>query len=365
MSADCDSDRLDSQDWRWLRANDLDRRSQRRRFDGESHTPACDSKKAPPRHSSYETALAQETHAEESVRETTQTPFLAHDWTGLSNGDERAVTPDALDSSLFDEDVAYADIDADAPDFDWQDYVLDADEFDEFPTRLELADEVRVEGRVSGRERAEQVALDLGLRYGWDNHGIQLLTDLFDVRFWGATRRAVERLLSCRMTPDELEVAIQLREFWSDRSEFSIDLGRVSWWAARGSSATASKHGVLSWPVALRLVRMATALPDVAEIERLLDELFNEWYCSDRLRFAFCSFNYFMLYWLDHMEAHPELRNMWMAGFDAIVGERDLGNEENHFPGYTTPRNQLLNRLGVLPVRIRTGLEEQLRHDSA
>ena len=365
MSSDADPDRLDAQDWRWLRANDLNRRSQRRRFDGDDRSSVRDSKETPERHPGGEEAAFQEADAEKVVREPSQGALQIREWIEPSKEDAEDHTRDALDFGLLDEDVAYVGIDADVPDFDWQDFAGDADEFDESPTWGEHTDEVRVEGRVSGRERAEQAAIELGMRYGWDSPGIRLLTDLFDFRYWGATRRAVERLLARGLTPDELEIAIQLRELWTDRTEFSIDLGRVSWWASNGSSAAASRHAVLSWPVALRLIRVTTALPDVVEIERLLDELYKEWYCSERLRYAFSSFNYYMLHWLDHMEAHPELRNMWLADFEAVISAHDPDNDENHFPGYTTPLNQELNRLGVLPVHCRTALEEQLKRGSA
>ena len=345
MSGDADPDRLGARDWVWLRANDRARRIRRRRFDGEIHSSVRD---------------ARETPAEEVERKPDQGLPQSVLRTEPAKENEEGVTKDALDFGLLDEDVAYVGIDADAPNFDWHDFALNADEFEESPAFREEGDEVRVDGKVSGRERARQVAIDLGSRYGWDLSGIQLLTELFDVRYWGATRRAVERLLGRGMTPEELEIAIQLREFWRDRSEFSIDLGRVSWWAWSGSSAASSRHKVLSWPVALRLVRVTTALPDAMEIEMLLDDLYKEWYFSERLRFAFISFNYFMLHWLDFMEQHQESQNIWMDGFWASIGEHDLSDDENYFPGHTTPLNQKLNRLGLLPIRCRTQLDEQL-----
>ena len=345
MSVDADTDRLGARDWGLLRANDRARRIRRRRFDGEIHSSVRD---------------ARETPAEEVERKPDQGLSQPGLRTEPAKENEEAVTNDALDFGLLDEDVAYVGIDADAPNFDWHDFALNADEFDESPAFREEANEVRVDGKVSGRERARQVAIDLGLRYGWDLSGIQLLTDLFDVRYWGATRRAVERLLGRGMTPEELEIAIQLREFWRDRTEFSIDLGQVSWWAWSGSSAASSRHRVLSWPVALRLIRVTTTLPDAVEIETLLDDLYKEWYFSERLRFAFISFNYFMLHWLDYMEEHPELRNIWMDGFWASMGVHELNDDENHCPGHTTPLNQQLNRLGLLPIRCRTQLDEQL-----
>ena len=361
MSVDSDPDGLGPRDWRWLRANDRERRARRRRHDSDAHSPARNTTETPTRDSAGKTHPSHEASAGDVEHKPPQGLAKPRrgEWPEASTANEEASTKDALDFGLLDEEVAYAGIDADAPDFDWRDFAWNADEFDEAPDR-EDGDEVRVDGKVSGRERAKQVAIDLGLRYGWDRSGIQLLTDLFDVRYWGATRGAVERLLVRGMTPDELEIAIRLREFWRDRTEFSIDLSRVSWWAWSGSSAASSMHGTLNWPVALRLVRVTKTLPDVVEIERLLDDLYKEWYCSERLRFAFISFNYYMLYWLEYMEAHPELRNMWMAGFEANVGEHDLNDDEHHFPGHTTPVNQKLNRLGLLPIHVRSTLDEQL-----
>ena len=122
MSADADPDRLDAQDWRWLRANDLNRRSQRRRFDGDNRSSVRDSKETPERHPGGEKAVFQEADAEKDVREPSQGALQIREWFEPSKEDEEDLTQDALDFGLLDEDVAYVGIDGDVPDFDWQDF---------------------------------------------------------------------------------------------------------------------------------------------------------------------------------------------------------------------------------------------------
>ena len=360
MCAETDPDTLDTQDWHLLQASDLERRARRRWFDGDDREPVRDLKATPERYPAVETSALKNIPGKET-RGRSQDTSHPEQWMPSPSAEGIAPDQQALDVGVLDEDVSYDETDAEEPTFEWHDLLQDADEFDESPTRNRYAVAVRIDGKVSARERAEQVATELGLRFGWDSSEIQLLTELFDVRYWGSTRSAIERLLTIGATPDEIEVAIQLREFWNDRSEFGIDLGRVSWWAPNSSSSYAPIHRTLSWPAALRLVRVTTALPDIAEMGRFLDDLYAAWYCSGRLRHAFCSFNYYFLHWLDYMEAHPELRNMWLTDFEAQVDAHDPDHDEKHYPGYTTPANQRLDQLGLLPLRTRRSLDEQLQ----
>lgn len=146
----------------------------------------------------------------------------------------------------------------------WPEFILDSDEYDVNLVREEIPDEVLVDGKLPTRERARQVAIDLGLKYGWDESGVKVLAELFDTPYWGPTKLAVEKLLQFKITQEELEITIQLRELWRDRAEFSIDLGSSFLGELRWKmDASASIHSALSWQDALRMVRVSTGIPDV------------------------------------------------------------------------------------------------------
>ena len=189
--------------------------------------------------------------------------------------------------------------------------------------------EVRTDGRISRKNRAIQEAAELADEYGWDERGRDLLAIVFNRYFWSSAKGAMKREIGRGMTPDELDLALGLRDFWRDRTEFSIDLG---YWrpGARGISDTShSKYRVLSWPAALRLIRLVKVIPDQAEIEVLLDELYLEWYSTSGLRHRYPSFLVYLYRWLDSISSQPEVVGTWYADIDANPGREFFENDDD------------------------------------
>ena len=108
-----------------------------------------------------------------------------------------------------------------------------------------------------------------------------------------------------------------LRDFWRGRTEFSIDLGYRRSDAALGADTSRAIYHVLSWPAALRLIRMANSISDQAEIEVFLDELYREWYSSNSLRQRYPSFRVYLYRWLEYIETRSDLVGTWSARIDA------------------------------------------------
>jgi hypothetical protein len=255
------------------------------------------------------------------------------------------------DEEEEDEDVDEAGLDvilgaAAAPrpaDGDWGAFALDADDFDEAPTRTELV-EVQAEGRLTRRQRARQHAIELGQVFGWDDDGIALLTEVFDRYWWSAAKTSMRRELQAGMEPEELRLALELRELWTSHIEFSTDFSRLDSYSPLQSAN--SVYRSLSWPMALSLVRTTDGHADVECIEHFLCELFDEWYTHGSVRRRLQSFNTYLYFRLGMAGQQLDDWHAWSFEPDDALG---LESDDDYHPGYCTPEYQVLNRLGAIP----------------
>lgn len=217
-------------------------------------------------------------------------------------------------------------------------------EFEERPTRDDFLTEIAAGGKQTRRQRAEQVAIDLGLSHGWDADGIALLTNVFERHWWSQCKLSMERELTAGMTPDELCLAIALREFWSERSEFWIELPRFNP-STRSSDRASAKYRNLSWPLALALVRAPGGQTEIEELECLLDGWFDEWYTTARYQRSFRSFHLYITYRLGRVRSSLAIWPQWSfaAADDPIWVEA-----ENFKPGFTTQTTCALANFGLL-----------------
>ena len=274
-------------------------------------------------------------------------------------------TPDDVEETI----AEVADYWFDGPDesadsedsgFEWDERAFDADEFEEVPERADLL-EVRTDGRVSREGRAVQKATELAEMYGWDERGKELLAIVFNRYFWSAAKGAMKRELEKGMTPDELELALGLRDFWKERTEFSIDFSywqQGTWSASDTSRAT---YRILSWPAALRLIRLANTIPDQAEVEALLDELYLEWYSSSSLQLRYSSFRIYLYRWIDSIADRSDVAGTWYANIDAVPG-REVFNDDDYESTWLFHRRYELARQGLLPTENRDPYVEWISH---
>ena len=228
-------------------------------------------------------------------------------------------------------------------DVDWGAFAYDADDFDEAAARAELV-EVQAEGRLTRRQRARQHAIELGQVYGWDEDGIALLTEVFDRYWWSAAKTSMRRELQAGMEPEELRLALELRELWTSHIEFSTDFSRlVSYSPLQPAN---SVYRSLSWPMALSLVRSTDGHADVECIEHFLCELFDEWYTHGSVRRRLQSFNTYLYFRLGMADQQLDDWHAWSFEPDDALG---LESDDDYHPGYCTPEYQVLNRLGAIP----------------
>lgn len=194
---------------------------------------------------------------------------------------------------------------------DWEEFALHADEFDEAPSRDELS-EVQARGRLSRTERARQQAMELGLRFGWDEYGIAVLTDVFDRWWWSAAKRSMERELREGLEPNELRSAIEIRDIWANHPEFSMDFSRLM--SHRRDQHTAMAYLNISWPLALQLVRTADGYADAEYFEHLLCTHFDIWYTSSRKRRIYQAFSTYLYFRFG--QADRQLKTLYDWTFD-------------------------------------------------
>ena len=237
--------------------------------------------------------------------------------------------------------LATAGADTDEP--EWEEFALDADEFEEAPTREELSD-VQAGGRLTRRARARQHAIELGRRFGWDEDGIAVLTDVFERWWWSAAKRSMERELSAGLEPRELRLAIEAREVWSDHPEFAMDFSRLM--NHERDRYTSMVYRNLSWPLALQLVRTVDGYADADYLDHLLCKHFDIWYTSPRLRRIYQAFATYLYFRFGLAEG--QLNGWYDWTFEPDPSLR-LEDDQTFEPGYSTREYRRLAILGLIP----------------
>lgn len=195
--------------------------------------------------------------------------------------DEAGPEFDLVESGLLDDDSI-------SEDFGWE----DLDDFEEGASR-DNEDEELAQTGVTRAERARQVAIDVLNRVGWDREHLPLLEAIFVESGWGAARIAIEDQIVRGAVPEEILLARHVRSIWFS-SEHLWTCFRMKSNAPFMQAEAVYKN--FSWVDALRLVRCFPNIPDEAEIEAFIDELYDEWYSHNRLRKHFKAFLKYLHY---------------------------------------------------------------------
>ena len=214
--------------------------------------------------------------------------------------EEIEIVPDILDvDDNFEDDLDESDLstesfedfpgdDFESEDFGWE----DLDDFDEDASRENDDESLGLTG-ISRGERARQAAVDVLERVGWDREHLPLLESIFVESGWGATRIAIESQIERGTVPEQLALARDIRSIWFS-NEYLWTAFRMKSNAPFMQAEAAYKN--FSWAEALRLIRCFPSIPDIAEIEIYIDEIFEEWYSSNRLRRHFHAFLKYLQY---------------------------------------------------------------------
>lgn len=188
--------------------------------------------------------------------------------------------------------------------YDFHDY-YEPDEYDDKAGILPC-NEIQTSGKVSKSVRARQIAMETGQSFGLTNKEILLISEIFQENGWAATRVAIERELKRGATVDELHLAAEAKRIWQEHNEYGCGCRNY--------------YTMLSWPMALRLVRSFFGYPDSEIIEDFFVRIFEHWRNSHNLMLIFWPFSCYLSYRLgvtnsslDFMadwtfEPHPDVR---------------------------------------------------------
>jgi hypothetical protein len=166
-------------------------------------------------------------------------------------------------------------------------------------------------------ERAEQVALEVVQRHDWVD-GLHVLQRAFSMAGTGQARIAIENLIELGATPDEIELALELRAVWRDSPEFGVNLVRPL------GTSSGRPYAVMSWSLALGLVRGFRAIPDREEVVGCLHHLFAFWRDYTNLLKRFPAFQLFLHHVVNDLPEHDLDQWLHAATHQAAFGWRDF-----------------------------------------
>ncbi|WP_248741633.1 MULTISPECIES: hypothetical protein [unclassified Pseudomonas] len=183
----------------------------------------------------------------------------------------------------------------DDPEDEFAIYDFDADsllEDDDFKVEPK---EAASEYQLTREERALQKAVALIVKYDWPHATRFLIQRIFVMSGWGATRLALERAIDEGLTPEELVLAAHIKVIWADNDLY--------WIAFDSTGNTRLSCHALSWRTALLIVRSFESIPQVEEIDVLLEQLFESWYENPTLRRVFKAFARYLWYRFGDLDA--------------------------------------------------------------
>lgn len=161
------------------------------------------------------------------------------------------------------------------------DYLFDIDEVLD-PEQFEDTYPQETAKGLTREQRARQKAAEFLVFAGWPDSALPLVQQVFVLSGWGAARIALEREAKKGLTPDELVLAAHLKAAWSENDYY--------WLAFERTGSTRLSHHILSWPMALHIVRSYESLPQLEELMTLLDSEYEYWIERPQLTKAFHSF---------------------------------------------------------------------------
>jgi hypothetical protein len=179
-------------------------------------------------------------------------------------------------------------------DDDYAAYAFDPD--DVFDSEEKLASESNecLADKLSREDRALQKAAELIGEVNWPLSSLPLVQQIFVMSGWGATRLALEREIEKGLTPEELILAAHIKVIWAGND--------IYWIAFDKTGSSRLSYYVLSWPIALLIVRSFESLPQAEEIEFFLENLFASWYENTTLRRSFKAFSRYLWFRFANLE---------------------------------------------------------------
>lgn len=149
--------------------------------------------------------------------------------------------------------------------------------------------------RLDEWEKAKLMAYEVADEIGdTSSRLVSVLNRIFRLSPYPATRKSLVREIQRGATPDDLEAAVEVRTIWQNHPEFanSFRYGRDD--KGEGWRKTEQARRMLSWPAALAVVQAFWSYPCHEEIERIIEEIFEDWWESEARRRRFPEFRLYL-----------------------------------------------------------------------
>ncbi|MDD5268784.1 MAG: hypothetical protein PHO08_16950 [Methylococcales bacterium] len=215
---------------------------------------------------------------------------------------EEDISEDEFVEEIFEEDEEtefYADVpelenDITEKEFSWDDFdefdeIDEQDTFNPFPN-----DQILTEDTLDRWERAKQKATEVIQSHDWDKETLTLLQQVFYENGWAAARVAIERELVKGLTPEELELALCIRNLWTENHQYWISFIHIT--SNQPGQQTRAAYKNMSWAESLRIIRSFNNIPSEEEIQLFIDQIYDDWYCSAQLQRQFKAFIKYLKY---------------------------------------------------------------------
>jgi len=174
----------------------------------------------------------------------------------------------------------------------------DLDEFDEINSQKNTGshyiDEVETTGKLNRFQRAKQIATEVIQTYDWDMENIPLLEQVFIENGWGMARVSIERELNEGLIPEELKLALFIRQLWTDNQQYWISFIHIT--SNQPGQETRAAYKNISWTESLRIIRSFNKVPSEEELQFFIYQLYDDWYSSTTLQRQYKAFFKYLKY---------------------------------------------------------------------
>jgi hypothetical protein len=170
--------------------------------------------------------------------------------------------------------------------FNWDNF----DDFDELDDIYEEPEKITKDGKLTREQRANQIAVEILKKYDWDDKYLSLLRETFEINRYPASRTAIERQLKNGMYPEELELALFIRELWASNGHYWLSFFSIY------DKQTQRQNNSIGWKYPLQIIRSFTYLPSQDEIQFFIERAYDDWCSSTKLCEEFQSFILYLIY---------------------------------------------------------------------
>ena len=181
--------------------------------------------------------------------------------------------------------------------------------------------------RLTRRERAQQVAINIIDYAEWTASALNQVTDIFEEYGWSHAKTSIITAIDNGASLEHIVAARDLRHYWKDNERFWMTFSGISSFTMN----TRAAYQNLSWPMALALVTYNTHLISDAEIERYLDEEFEYWYSHPLLSQQFPAFLKYLFFRKTDL-AFSDMANYGEYGTGTLATYDELDDTEYRKP---------------------------------